>query len=667
MKFTEFINCSLLLSISFLLIMVCAESLVATQAACVDLKDCDQAFEGPFGIAVRDDGSFLVAEIQGKRIAKFDKNGNFIGTITSIKNYGPLKGPFDVEIGKITKNIYIADSKNNQILILDEQENLIQTLGTLEPTAKPGGFHQPHAIAINEKLDRIYVADTHNHRVEIFNTKGQLIKIIGKPGIANEPNTFNFSVGLDCDSMGNLYAMSLYNGNINIYDSEGRFTRQIGEQGYTPGKFHAAYGLKHHNNTIWVADTRNSRIQQLSNSGEIMTLIDNGEGIALNQFNNPADIDFDAQNNIYISDWKNNRIIKLDPKGKFLRQWPKSPEFTDKIQYSPPVTYKRPTSQGRRELAIYGGIKKEDIDHAEKANIDWIYVSIGYDDQKGIINMPGKDWDIKKQIDYAHKKGIKVSAYVGIYHMGAHLPRWKSKPHLYMQKKGDRKPNFQALSYFFPEVRQWKAKHIAKQIAKHDLDGLMLDYIRYPNNLCGYEPKMTEAFKRESGKDPDHIAPDDIDWLNFRAKYITMFITELKTELDALEKPIIVSAFVGADWHEDLRTVIRNWNDWVTAGLIDMICIGLYSRDFEAFYNSIRQAKQNIPKNIRVSIVLACWGGNLNSPELLKRGVEVAAAADPDEIAIYRGDAIYLLDLWNAITDISKQFNKTSNALNTLN
>jgi hypothetical protein len=174
---------------------------------------------------------------------------------------------------------------------------------------------------------------------------------------------------------------------------------------------------------------------------------------------------------------------------------------------------------------------------------------------------------------------------------------------------------------------------------------------------------MTEAFKLESGKDPDQIPPDDIDWLNFRAKYITMFITELKAELDRLEKPVIVSAYVDPDWREDLRTVVRNWKDWVNAGLIDMICLGQYSRDFESFYTSIRQAKQNIPKNIRVSIVLACWGGNLNSPELLKHGIEVAAGADPDEIAIYRGDAIYLLDLWDAITDISRQFKKTDNTL----
>jgi DNA-binding beta-propeller fold protein YncE len=666
-KITKLINCGLLPPILWLQIIACAASLVVPQTADCASKDWGKTFAGPFGIAVRKDGSFLVAEIQGKRIAKFDKNGDFNGYITYIKNFGPLKGPFDVDIGKITQNIYIADSKNNQILVLDEQENLILTLGTPEPTAKPGGFHEPHAIAINEKLDRLFVADTHNHRVQIFDTKGKLIRIIGKPGIANEPNTFNFSVGLDCDSQGNLYVMSLYNGNINVYNSDGTFNRQMGRQGYHPEQFHAAYGLTYHNNTIWVADTRNSRIQNLSSHGKAIDIIDNSEGVATNQFNNPTDIDFDAQGNIYIADWKNNRVLKLDPQRKFLRQWPSSIALNNKKYYLPPLIHYRSPSRGPRELAIYGGIEKKDIDNAAKANIDWIYVSIGYDDQKGIINMPGKDWDIKNQIDYAHKKGIKVSAYVGIYYMGAHLPIWKAKPHLYMHKKGDPKPDFQALSYFFPEVRQWKAKHIAEQVAKYDLDGLMLDYIRYPNNLCGYEPKMTEAFKLESGKDPDQIPPDDIDWLNFRAKYITMFITELKAELDRLEKPVIVSAYVDPDWREDLRTVVRNWKDWVNAGLIDMICLGQYSRDFESFYTSVRQAKQNIPKNIRVSIVLACWGGNLNSPELLKHGIEVAAGADPDEIAIYRGDAIYLLDLWDAITDISRQFKKTDNTPNTTN
>ena len=50
---------------------------------------------------------------------------------------------------------------------------------------------------------------------------------------------------------------------------------------------------------------------------------------------------------------------------------------------------------------------------------------------------------------------------------------------------------------------------------------------------------------------------------------------------------------------------------------------------------------------------IACYGGNLNTPELLRKGFEASIAAGADQVTIYRIDAIRELDLWDAIGEIT--------------
>ncbi len=534
--------------------------------------------------------------------------------------------------------MYIADTLGHCILVLDPAEKLILKLGKGKASAEPGEFQQPHFVWADETRGLIYVSDTLNNRVQIFDLTGKLVKVIGR-----EPaqTGHSFTVGISCDSSGNLYVMDNSGGFINVYDTQFNFIKTIGKRGSSPAQFNDAYGLTIRNDIIWIADTYNNRIQQLSLNGNSLNVFGGEEGSDVHHFSHPADIDVDANGNLYVTDWKNSRVIKLDANGQFVRQWGNPDAAAD---YAPPKIYPHDSCRGPLTFATYSGISKEGVDKASQSGVDWIYTS--FNNQAG-------NWNIKSQVDYAHAKGIKVAPSIAIYPLGSELSRWHEHPEYFMWKKGDVGPDTSALSYFSPEVRQWRAKHIAEQVRTSGVDGVLLDYIRYPDTICGYEPVMKEAFKRETGKDADTIAPDDLDWLNFRARFITLFITELRYELSQLDNPVELSVYVGPDWKTDLQTVIRSWRDWVNMGIIDKICLGIYSRDFKSFYEGVRQAKATCPDRTKIDIMIACWGGNLNTPELLKKGVEVSLAAGADEIAIYRGDAIDQLNLWDTIGEIT--------------
>ena len=595
----------------------------------------------PFGIAVKPDGSFYVSEMGAKRISKFDSAEVRIGEITTVKGYGTLQRTFDVHVAA-SGNLYIADADANRVLVLDSNEQLILTLGADKPSAAPGSFHNPHFVTADESRNRIYVADTLNHRVQVFNTNGIYLQTLGIRG-ESEPGSYHYAVGIDCDKDGHLYCMSWYGSIINVYDAKGCFLHTIGKSGNGPGEFNEAYGITCHKGTLWVADTYNNRVQQVASDASPLNIIGGREGSDVHQFSHPTDLDLDAAGNIYVADWKNNRVIKLNSKGKFLAKWG---SCLAEMNYEPPATYIRSASREPVTIGTYSGISKAGVDAAAGAGVDWIYVSIG--------NQSG-DWQIKDQVDYAHKKGVKVSVSIAIYPLGASSDTWKDRPDFYMWKKGDTEPNRDALSYFSPEVRRWKAKHLSEQLRKNNLDGILLDYIRYPNNLCGYEPPMRNKFQQETGRDVLTIAPDDRDWLIFRARYLALFIAELKYELAQADTPIEISAFVGPDWEQDLQSTMRDWRTWTRMGLVDKLCLGIYSRDFKALYDGIIQTRRSCPESTKVSIFIACWGGNLNTSPLLTKGAAVSFAAGVDEVTIYRGDAINRLNMWGTIGSISAE------------
>ena len=68
---------------------------------------------------------------------------------------------------------------------------------------------------------------------------------------------------------------------------------------------------------IFIADWRNDRIQIFSTNGEFITKF--GEsGQEDGQFNRPSSVTVDTQGLIYIADWGNERIQILDKEGNFI-------------------------------------------------------------------------------------------------------------------------------------------------------------------------------------------------------------------------------------------------------------------------------------------------------------------------------------------------------------
>lgn len=139
-----------------------------------------------------------------------------------------LKDPRDVFVGPDEK-IYIADAGLSKIIVLDRYFKFLYEIRTfVNSEGVPDSFNGCSGVFVNEK--NIFVCDTENNRIIMMDTEGNYIRTIQKP----ESNLFEEGsiykpVACVCDQYGRLFVVSstTYQGVI-VINTYGDFFGFIG-------------------------------------------------------------------------------------------------------------------------------------------------------------------------------------------------------------------------------------------------------------------------------------------------------------------------------------------------------------------------------------------------------------------------------------------------------
>ena len=604
-------------------------------------------FKGPFGVAVNSEDVVYVAEINSRRIAKFTADGQWMGAITEVDGYGAFAGPFDVTVGPGDR-IHIADTFNHKVLVLDAEENLQFVLGKEPKSAEPEHFIEPHFVAVNQRGE-IFVSDTFNARIQKFAPDGTFIRTWGR--IGEGPGEFlltGYLGGIACDNQGHVYVRETDGGRIQKFTEDGEYVATIGKRGVAPGELDEGYGAAIIGNILYAVDTFASRIQRFMPDGTLVDVWDPGEGNRGHHFNHPVGIARAGAGNLIVTDWKNDRVVELSPQGEFLRTWGGSME--DLLAYEAPARVPRPSDK-RIDISIYGSVARRDLDAYRKYGVDAVYCS--HDQQDG-------DWPIADGVRIANEMGIKVHTSIAMFLFGKEGEFARAHPEYFIWKRDAAAPVNTILSWAQPAVRTYRARHLHQQAGRTGVNGIMLDYIRYLGNDYGYDPIVIDSYLRAYGVDPNTLPSDDPQWMQFRADYVTEFIVELRRRLADLDDPPVVSAYLSGDDPDPavyLKSSLQDWRTWANMGIVDQLNVAHYTRDFDRIYHAVQRVRNAVPARTRINCFLACYGGNLNEPALLQKGVDVSIAAGADEVTIYRSDAIWELDLWETIGEIADKVN----------
>lgn len=175
-------------------------------------------------ILVNLDSYKVFAEVPYKTTTQ-GPNGKIVNTQTAyepLKTFiFPINNPEDIYIDKLTNVMYIADTGNSRILLIQD-EKVVKVIGE-------NILQKPSGIFVSSD-NNIYVADYGRKKVFIFNKEGKVIKEIGKP---NEPiygkNNDFIPKKLVVGKRGDIYVISegSINGVVQL-NNEGRFAGYYG-------------------------------------------------------------------------------------------------------------------------------------------------------------------------------------------------------------------------------------------------------------------------------------------------------------------------------------------------------------------------------------------------------------------------------------------------------
>ena len=168
-----------------------------------------------------------------------------------------LSKPTGIIYDPAQKLIYVTDTDEHKILVLDEDGNLIRKIG--ERGEDEGEFNFPTFLTL-DRDHNLYVVDAMNFRVQVFNVHGNYVRSFGEAGDAT--GYFNRPKGITVDSYGHIFIVDALFHTVQIFDADGNFLYNFGGLGQLNSRFWLPSGITiDAENNIYVADSYNSRIQ----------------------------------------------------------------------------------------------------------------------------------------------------------------------------------------------------------------------------------------------------------------------------------------------------------------------------------------------------------------------------------------------------------------------
>ena len=232
---------------------------------------------------------------------------------------------------------------------------------------------------------------------------------------------------------------------------------------------------------------------------------------------------------------------------------------------------------------------------------------------------------LREFIDAASLRNIEVHAWVEVFYAGnpKHLddegPVLKNNPD-WIVRAADGTTEFEDGMLFInpalPAVRSYLIDMMREIVTRYDIDGLHLDYIRYPvdpgNRPPGYDDYSRLLFERQHGYDPltiDRGQDHDSwrEWTHWRMNQVTTFVADVQRMLLAERPDMKLSAAVFSDRvHDPLGDgKCQDWDTWVDQGLIDFLTPMCYAESTDRIMEMIRESIERGRGRVPVYIGLA--------------------------------------------------------------
>ncbi len=166
---------------------------------------------------------------------------------------------------------------------------------------------------------------------------------------------------------------------------------------------------------------------------------------------------------------------------------------------------------------------------------------------------------------------------------------------------------------FLSPLNEEAVEHTVRVIgdiaSRYELDGIHLDYIRFPNDEFDYSMEALSEFRSEIRSDITRSERDEYDerargrplfytemfpqrWQQFRRDRLTAMVAKIRSTVKNRRPRAMLTAAVFPDVAEATNRRFQDWGGWLEQGLLDAICPMAYTTDPAVFRAQISNVER---------------------------------------------------------------------------
>ncbi len=156
-----------------------------------------------------------------------------------------------------------------------------------------------------------------------------------------------------------------------------------------------------------------------------------------------------------------------------------------------------------------------------------------------------------------------------------------------------------------PAVRSEFLDVVKDLLTHYAVDGIQLDYVRYPSAGTGFDYATRAGFMRTTGVDPAWMAdrpeyiklrygPEGVTdlarrWAEWQTASVTETVREVRAAVDSIRPGARLSAATISDLDAARGRNRQDWIGWLNQGLIDFACPMIYTPDDRTFHKQLER------------------------------------------------------------------------------
>jgi uncharacterized lipoprotein YddW (UPF0748 family) len=190
-------------------------------------------------------------------------------------------------------------------------------------------------------------------------------------------------------------------------------------------------------------------------------------------------------------------------------------------------------------------------------------------------------------------------------------------------------------------------------IERYPLDGVHLDYIRYPTAEFDYSAMALAAFRESVAPDLTAAERARLDarlvrepliytdafperWQLYRRARLTDLVARIRIAVKHHRPQAMLTAAVKPDVREAVEERLQDWQDWAGRGLLDAVCPMAYTPDLERFRLVVQEAARAAAPH---ALGAGIGAYRLDSAETVSH-IRAARAAGAHGIALFSYDSL---------------------------